>query len=138
MIVYSTEGLADGLVRRDRALHAVIDVAIGQHLPAYLPSLHDKACVVYSSSDAPDLNIPVRPLMFANARLEFFVIYALSTEEIEQAKNDAYQALTAGTTPGLPVQIFDLESSIQAHEHVESRSLGRAVLRINSAASSDE
>jgi len=137
VIIYPTEALADGLIHRGRALHAAVDVAIGQHLPAYLPSLHDKACVVSYSSDAPDLNTPVRPLMFANARLEFFVIYGLSAEEIQQAKNATEEALNNGIATDLPVQVFDLYSCARAHEYVESRSLGRAVLRISSAVSTD-
>ena len=138
VIIYSRENLADGLITRGRSLNAVIDVAIGRNLSDYLPSLHDKACVVSYSSDVPEVNIPVRPLMFSNARLEFFVIYALSEKETEQAKNDVAEALENGVTARLPAQIFDINFCRQAHEHVEARSLGRAVLRISSEASIDE
>lgn len=131
VIIYPAEGLAHALETRGITVQAVIDVAIGRNLPDYQSRLRDKARVVSYSSDAPEVTIPVRPFMFSNATLSFFVIYSLSAEEINQASVLVECALAEETKPQLPVRVFDMEECSNAHEFVESRTLGRAIVRIN-------
>jgi NADPH2:quinone reductase len=111
----------------------VVDVAIGAHLPTYLPFLNDHARVVSYSSDGPELHTSVRPLMFANARLDFFVIYSLPPEQIDQAVTTVTRAIEEGVRPVLPIHVFSLDECADAHEFVEGRGLGRAVVQINAA-----
>lgn len=132
VIDYTTQDLAETLSNRRVELNAVVDVAIGLHMPAYQHHLADNARIVSYSSDAPEAAIAVRPLMFANAHMDFFVIYSLPTQEILQAMDDVSAAFADGLTTSTPITFFDLADCAHAHEHVEDRSIGRAVVRISS------
>jgi hypothetical protein len=70
--------------------------------------------------------------MFANAHIAFFVIYSLPEQDILTARDDVTAALLAGVRPSLPRHVFDMQECAAAHEHVEARSLGRAVIRLTS------
>lgn len=132
VVDYRHEDVATVLTALDVQVNAVIDVAIGRHLPAYSAHLADGARIVSYSSDATEALVPVRPLMFANAHIAFFVIYSLPEQDILTARDDVTAALLAGVRPSLPRHVFDMQECAAAHEHVEARSLGRAVIRLTS------
>lgn len=112
----------------EHAYDAVIDVALGTNLPNYLPYLRRGAHVVSYSSDGNELHTSVRPLMFVNATLHFFVIYLLDAQALDTAVKQVCKALDAGIRPMLPVQHFDVTAGAEAHDFVEKRELGRAAI----------
>ena len=130
VIDYTQEDLSEVLRARKLKINAAIDVAVAQHLPTYQDYLADKARIVAYSSDVPQATIAVRLLMFANARIDFFVIYRLSQQEIIQARDDVTAAFLAGFEASTPLSLFDFVDCAAAHEYVEARSLGRAVVRV--------
>lgn len=132
VIDYRHEDVSTAITELGVQVNAVIDVAIGRHLPAYSSHLADGARIVSYSSDAPEALVPVRPLMFANAHIAFFVIYSLPERDILAARDDVTAALIEGVRPSLPSHIFSMRECAAAHEHVEARSLGRAVIRLTS------
>jgi NADPH:quinone reductase len=119
------------LSSQDTTYDHVIDVAIGSHLPRYITCLNDQARIVSYSSDGPELHTSVRPLMFRNIRMEFFVIYSLPPAYIQRAVETVSRALEEGVRPVTPTQVFSLDECALAHEFVEDHSLGRAVIDIN-------
>lgn len=132
VIDYTNEDIDAALSHLGVKMNAVIDVAIGRHMPAYQHHLADNARIVSYSSDAPEATVAVRPLMFANARIDFFVIYSLSKQEIIQARDEVSSAFAAGIRTLTPATLFDLTDCARAHEHVEARPIGRAVVRVSS------
>ncbi len=127
---YRSSDLGEELSSLGKGVDLVVDVAIGANLPKYVPYLLDQARIVSYSSDGPELATSVRPLMFANARLEFFVIYNLNQEQLERAVTTVSEAIASGIRPVLPVHEFSLEDCAAAHEFVEGHELGRAVLKV--------
>ena len=131
IINHQVENLGAALESQGSKIDLVIDVAIGTYLPSYLPHLANNARIVSYSSDGPELTTSVRPLMFINAGIDFFVVFNLNQSEIQQAVSTVCQALSDGVYPMLPVRTFPLNDCAAAHKYVEDRSLGRAVLHIS-------
>jgi len=131
IIDHQAENLDAALESQGRKIDLVIDVAIGTYLPHYLPYLADRARIVSYSSDGPELTTSVRPLMFVNAGIEFFVVFNLNQSEIQLAVSTVCQALSDRVYPMLPVKTFPLDNCSDAHKFVEDRTLGRAVLQIS-------
>ena len=131
IINHHLENLGDALESQGNKIDLVIDVAIGTYLPSYLPHLANNARIVSYSSDGPELTTSVRPLMFVNAGIDFFVVFNLNQSEIQLAVSTVCGALSNGVCPMLPVKTFSLEDYAAAHKFVEDRALGRAVLQIS-------
>jgi len=131
IINYKSVDLGAALESHGRKIDLAIDVAIGAYLPTYLPHLADRAQIVSYSSDGPELSISVRPLMFINAAINFFVVFNLNQSEIQQAVSTVSEALAQKICATIPVKEFSLDNCAAAHEYVEGRALGRAVLRIS-------
>jgi NADPH:quinone reductase len=131
IINHQVENMGAVLESQGSKIDLVIDVAIGTYLPSYLPHLANNARIVSYSSDGPELTTSVRPLMFVNAGIDFFVVFNLNQSEIQQAVSTVCQALSDGVYPMLPVRTFSLDDCAAAHKYVEDRSLGRAVLQIS-------
>jgi len=127
---YQSHDLAEELKAMGKGLDLVIDVALGSNLPKYTPFLLDRARIVSYSSDGPELMTSVRPLMFSNACLEFFVVFNLDQAQLERAVTSVSEFVAIGIWPVLPVREFSLENCAAAHEFVEEHGLGRALLKI--------
>ncbi len=125
---YRANDIGQELKALSRGIDLVIDVAIGNNLDSYLPYLQNHARIISYASDAPELVTAIRPLMFANIRIEFFVIFLIGKVDIERAVAAVSDALAQNVRPILPVSKFAPENSGDAHRFVEDHNLGRAVI----------
>lgn len=108
----------------------VTEVDLDRNLPTYVAHLQSGAHVAAYASDGFAEHVPVRALMFRNANLHFFVIYALPQEQIEAARAKVSEFLQAAPITTLPIREYSLEETARAHDDVQQGLIGRAVIRI--------
>ena len=131
VINYRTTDVGEELKASGMGIDLVVDVALGANIPLYLPYLHNRARIINYSSDGPELAVSVRPLMFANVRMEFFVIFSIGQNEIRHTVEQVCEAITQNVLPILPAHEFAPQQCSQAHRHVENHEFGRAVIAFN-------
>ena len=90
---------------------------------------------IYADTGGGHTAVPTRPLMVANARLQFVLLYtapagakARAVEDLSAAVLD--KALRVGEAAGLPVHHFPLEASAEAHAAVQNSALGKVIIDI--------
>lgn len=105
----------------------IVEVAPMANLDLDLRVLARGGTIATYAAD-PSLTLPGGPLMAANARLEFALLYTVPPQELAAAVRwvcDALGALTA-----LPITAFPLERVAQAHDAVEQGTIGKVVIRL--------
>jgi NADPH2:quinone reductase len=90
---------------------------------------------VYATDGGDPLTLPVFPLMLANVRYQFVLVYTVS----KQAKDDAVAdvaaaviagAVQAGANAGLPLHHYPLERTAAAHEAVRAGAVGKVLIDV--------
>lgn len=90
---------------------------------------------VYATDGGSDLTLPVLPLMRANVRYRFVLVYTVSDREKDdaiagvRAAADA-GALGVGEEHGLPLTRFPLERTADAHAAVEAGTTGKVLIDV--------
>jgi NADPH2:quinone reductase len=115
----------DVIVEVAPAANAVLDVAI----------VAEHGTVAAYASDADELSVPVRELMFRNIRYQFVLVYTVPSEAKETAISDVSAAVAAGALPvgegaGLPLHRFPLERTADAHAAVEAGTVGKVLVDV--------
>jgi NADPH2:quinone reductase len=90
---------------------------------------------VYADDGGRPLEVPVRPLMIPNARLQFVLVYnapeswrARALDDLSAAVLDG--AVRVGEDAGLPLHHYPLEQTAQAHAAVEQHTVGKVLVDI--------
>ena len=104
----------------------IIEVALGANVALDLAVLAPRGVVSTYADD--ELRTPTRPLMVANATLQFVLVYGLADGALDAAAAGVSAALADGTLRGLPVTRFALADVAAAHAAVESRTSGKVLL----------
>ena len=81
------------------------------------------------------LSLPVRPLMMANARWQFVLVYTAPKDWKRRAIDDVSAAVLDGAVrvgeeAGLPVHHFPLERTAEAHAAVEAGVVGKVLIDV--------
>jgi len=90
---------------------------------------------VYADDGGQPLQVPVRPLMAPNARLQFVLLYtapdgwrARALDDLSAAVMDG--AVRVGEAAGLPLHHYPLEQTAEAHAAVEGRAVGKVLIDV--------
>src|SRR3954454_1421468 len=103
-------------------VETVVEVAAAQNaaVDAQLVALNG-AVAMYAATGDETVTVPVRPQMRANARWQFVMVYtvperakAIGVEDVTPAALDG--PARAGEDPGLPLHVYPLAQTAQAHQ----------------------
>jgi NADPH:quinone reductase len=116
----------DTIVEVAAAANADIDVAVlGTH----------GSVAIYADDGKAPLQVPVRPLMTPNARLQFVLVYTAPHDWKVRALDDISAAvldgaLRVGVEAGLPLHHYPLEKTAEAHAAVEAGAVGKVIVDV--------
>ena len=116
----------DAIVEVNPVANAAIDAEIvAQH----------GSVAMYASGPDPDVRVPVRSQMNVNARWQFVLVYteparakALAVEDVNAAVLDG--AIRVGREAGLPLHVFPLAETAQAHRAVQDGAVGKVLIDV--------
>jgi len=101
---------------------------------AQLVALHGSVAM-YAGTGGDGLTVPVRSQMAANARWQFVLVYteparakALAVEDVNAAVLDG--AIRVGREHGLPLHVFPLADTAEAHRAVEDGAVGKVLIDV--------
>jgi NADPH:quinone reductase len=93
------------------------------------------AVAMYAADGAAEVTVPVRLQMTANARWQFVLVYTeparakeIGVEDVNAAVLDG--AVRAGREAGLPLHVFPLEQTAQAHRAVQDGAVGKVLIDV--------
>jgi NADPH:quinone reductase len=116
----------DAIVEVSAATNAAVD--------AQVIALHG-AVGVYAGGDGAQLTVPVRAQMAANARWQFVLVYTeperakvIGVEDVNAAVQDG--AVRVGEDAGLPLHVFPLDRTADAHRAVEEGAVGKVLVDV--------
>ncbi len=116
----------DTIVEVSAARNAAVDAqVIGMH----------GSVAMYADDGGAEVTIPVRAQMGPNARWNFVLVYtepqrakALGVEDVTAAVLDG--AVRVGEDAGLPLHVFPLERTAEAHRAVEDGAVGKVLIDV--------
>jgi NADPH2:quinone reductase len=113
----------------------VVDVALAENAELVAQVLRTRGVVSAYADSGKKLEVPVRPLMVLNARLQFILLYTVGDAALSAAAEDisaavAEGALGVGEEYGLPLVRFPLEQTAAAHDAVENAAVGKVLVDI--------
>jgi NADPH2:quinone reductase len=116
----------DAIVEVSGARNAGVDAqVIGQH----------GAVAMYADDGGAEITVPVRLQMTANARWQFVLVYTeprrakeIGVEDVNAAVLDG--AVRVGEDAGLPLHVFPLEQTAQAHQAVQDGAIGKVLIDV--------
>jgi NADPH:quinone reductase len=115
---------------------AVVEVnpAVNAAVDAQVVALHG-AVAMYANDAADEVTLPVRSQMSANARWQFVLVYteparakALAVEDVNAAVLDG--AIRVGREHGLPLHVFPLADTAEAHRAVQDGAVGKVLIDV--------
>jgi NADPH2:quinone reductase len=116
----------DAIVEVSAATNAAVD--------AQVIGLHG-AVAMYADDGGAEVTVPVRAQMSPNARWQFVLVYteperakAIGVEDVNAAVLDG--AVRVGADAGLPLHVFPLAETAQAHRAVEDGAVGKVLVDV--------
>ena len=116
----------DAIVEVSAATNAAVD--------AQVIGLHG-AVAMYADDGGAEVTVPVRAQMVPNARWQFVLVYteperakAIAVEDVNAAVLDG--AVRVGEDAGLPLHVFPLAETAQAHRAVEEGAVGKVLVDV--------
>jgi NADPH2:quinone reductase len=116
----------DAIVEVSAATNAAVD--------AQVIGLHG-AVAMYADDGGAEVTVPVRAQMVPNARWQFVLVYteperakAIAVEDVNAAVLDG--AVRVGEDAGLPLHVFPLAETAQAHRAVEDGAVGKVLVDV--------
>jgi NADPH2:quinone reductase len=117
---------ADAIVEVNPAVNAAVD--------AQVVALHGSVAM-YANDAADEVTVPVRSQMTVNARWQFVLVYteparakALGVEDVNAAVLDG--AIRVGREHGLPLHVFPLADTAEAHRAVQEGAVGKVLIDV--------
>ncbi|MGY1616992.1 NADPH:quinone reductase [Geodermatophilus sp. SYSU D00691] len=119
-----------------RGVDAVVEVNAAQNAAtdAQLVAPH-AAVAIYAATGDESLTLPIRSQMTPNARWQFVFVYteperakAIGVEDVNAAVLDG--AVRVGEEAGLPLHVFPLERTDEAHRAVEDGAVGKVLVDV--------
>ena len=117
-------------------VHTIVEVAAAANaeIDVGVIATHGSVAVYADDGEAP-LSLPVRPLMVANARWQFVLVYTAPHDWKWRAVQDVSAAVFAGAVrvgeeAGLPLHHFPLERTAEAHSAVEAGVVGKVLVDV--------
>ncbi len=119
-----------------KGVDAIVEVAVAQNaaVDAEVVAQHG-AVASYAGTQGDELTLPIRAQMQANARWQFVLVYteperakALAIEDVATAVADG--AVRVGADAGLPLHVFPLAETAQAHRAVQDGAVGKVLVDV--------
>ena len=119
-----------------KGVDAIVEVsaAVNAGVDAQVIGLHG-AVAMYADDGGAEVTIPVRLQMVPNARWQFVLVYTeparakvIAVEDVNAAVQDG--AVRAGRPAGLPLHVFALEQTAQAHQAVQDGAVGKVLIDV--------
>ncbi|HEU4757465.1 MAG TPA: NADPH:quinone reductase [Agromyces sp.] len=93
------------------------------------------AISVYATDGGTEMTLDVRRHFALNARYQFLLLYTVGDDALTAAAEDIGRALEDGAIPvgeaaGLPLTRFPLERTAEAHDAVESGTVGKVLIDV--------
>jgi NADPH:quinone reductase len=117
---------ADAIVEVNPAVNAAVD--------AQIVARHGSVAM-YADDDGAEVTVPVRSQMAVNARWQFVLVYteparakALAIEDVNAAVLDG--AIRVGREAGLPLHVFPLADTAEAHRAVQDGAVGKVLIDV--------
>ena len=111
-----------------------VSAAVNAGVDAQVIGLHG-AVAMYADDSGAEVTVPVRLQMNANARWQFVLIYTeparakeIGVEDVNAAVLDG--AIRVGREAGLPLHVFPLDQTAQAHRAVQDGAVGKVLIDV--------
>jgi NADPH2:quinone reductase len=136
VVNYRTEDAA-AVIKAIAPVDIVVEVAPEANAALDVAVAGPNATVaVYARDDAERVGLPVFPLMLANIRYHFVLLYTMPDAAKDAAVADtsaavAAGAFTVGQQAGLPLHHYPLEQAGAAHDAVEGGAVGKVLIRLS-------
>src|SRR4051812_41989833 len=111
-----------------------VSAAVNARVDAQVVGLHG-AVAMYADDGGAEVTVPVRLQMMANARWQFVYLYTLparakdfGVEDVNAGVLDG--AIRVGPDAGLPLHVFPLEQTAQAHRAVQDGTVGKVLIDV--------
>jgi NADPH:quinone reductase len=111
-----------------------VSAAVNAGVDAQVIGLHG-AVAMYADDGGAEVTVPVRLQMNANARWQFVLIYTeparakeIGVEDVNAAVLDG--AIRVGPEAGLPLHVFPLDQTAQAHRAVQDGTVGKVLIDV--------
>lgn len=109
----------------------VVEVAPAANLELDLAVCAPAATIAsYARDGRGEPPVPLGRLMFLNATLRFVLVYTMPTPALRRAVADVARAVGEGALTALPVHRYPLHEIVEAHDAVESGTVGKVVVEI--------
>lgn len=114
----------------------VVEVAPGPNAELNQAVLKNHGTVsVYANNGGDTMTLDVRKHFGINTRYQFVLLYTVGQKARDEAAEDIVAAIEAGALPvgtdaGLPLHLFDLADTAEAHAAVESDTVGKVLIRV--------
>jgi NADPH2:quinone reductase len=117
----------DLIVEVSPATNAALDAAVAGPLATV---------AVYATDGGDAATLPVFPLMYANIRYQFVLVYTVPPSTKDDAVADISAAvhagaLRAGRDAGLPLHHYPLDRTADAHTAVQSGAIGKVLIDVS-------
>jgi NADPH2:quinone reductase len=119
-----------------KGVDAIVEVnpAVNAAVDAQIIAMHG-AVAMYADDAGAEVTIPVRSQMQLNARWQFVLVYTeparakeFAVEDVNAAVLDG--AIRVGREAGLPLHVFPLEQTAQAHRAVQDGVVGKVLIDV--------
>jgi NADPH2:quinone reductase len=111
-----------------------VSAAVNAGIDAQVIGLHG-AVAMYADDGGAEVTVPVRLQMTPNARWQFVLVYteparakALAVEDVNAAVLDG--AIRVGREAGLPLHVFPLAETAEAHRAVQDGAVGKVLVDV--------
>jgi NADPH2:quinone reductase len=90
---------------------------------------------VYANDGGDTMTIPIRAHMGPNTRYQFVLVYTMGDQAQDDAVAAVREAVSHGVLPvgaeaGLPLTVFDLDQTADAHDAVEAGTIGKVLILV--------
>jgi NADPH2:quinone reductase len=119
-----------------KGVDAIVEVSAAANAgtDAQVIALHGSVAM-YADDGGAEVTIPVRLQMNANARWQFVLVYTeparakeIAVEDVNAAVQDG--AIRVGQEAGLPLHVFPLAETAQAHRAVQDGAVGKVLIDV--------
>ncbi|RBY84984.1 NADPH:quinone reductase [Blastococcus sp. TF02A-30] len=119
-----------------KGVDAIVEVSAAVNAPvdAQVIGMHG-AVAMYADDGGAEVTVPVRAQMGPNARWQFVLVYTeperakvLGIEDVATAVADG--AIRVGEDAGLPLHVYPLEETAQAHRAVQEGAVGKVLVDV--------
>ncbi|TQN43994.1 NADPH2:quinone reductase [Blastococcus colisei] len=111
-----------------------VSAAVNAGVDAQVIGMHG-AVAMYADDGGAEVTVPVRLQMGPNARWQFVLVYTeparakeIGVEDVNAAVLDG--AIRVGREAGLPLHVFPLEHTAQAHQAVQDGAVGKVLIDV--------